>query len=196
MSPHTLFPEVSMTLLEAFEQVPEFRRRSGLRHSLPVVLCCTVLSLLNGSLSWRDHEAFVRRHRSALLRFLRPAKDRLPSYSTFRRVLIGLDFDPLSAAFLRWARLNVGIVEGEWLSIDGKSVRGTATDPADPQQNFLSLVSLYAQKRGVVLHTKAYENKKKSEAHVVELLLAEAPIRGAGVSLDALHCRKKLGRQS
>jgi DDE_Tnp_1-associated len=180
-----------MTLLEAFEQVPEFRRRSGLRHSLPVVLCCTVLSFLNGSLSWRDHEAFVKRHRSILLRRLHLSKDRLPSYSTFRRVLIGLDFDQLSAAFVRWARLHVGIVEGEWLSIDGKSVRGTATNPGDPQQNFLSLVSLYAQKRGVMLEANAYENKKKSEAHVVELLLAEAPIRGAGVSLDALHCRKK-----
>jgi hypothetical protein len=183
-----------MTLLEAFEQVPEFRRRSGTRHSMPVVLCCAVLSLLNGSLSWRDHEAFAQRHRSILLRLLHLSKDRLPSYSTFRRVLIGLDFEQLSAAFFQWARLHVGIVEGEWLSIDGKSVRGTATHPGDPQQNFLSLVSLYAQKRGVVLHTKAYENKKKSEAHVVELLLAEAPIRGAGVSLDALHCRKKLVR--
>jgi hypothetical protein len=163
---------------------------------MPVVLCCAVASLMNGSLSWRDHEAFVRRHQAALLHFLHVSRDSLPSYSTLRRVLTGLDFDQLSTAFLQWARLHVGILDGEWFAIDGKSIRATATHPNDSKQNFVALVSLYAHKRGVVLQSKAFENKRKSEAHVVELLLAEAPIRGAGVSLDALHCRKKTAPSS
>jgi hypothetical protein len=180
-----------MTLLHAFETIPEFRQAKGMRHGLPLVLMCVLLGTLSGCMSWRDHEAFVRRHRESLLEHLRPAKKRLPSFSTLRRVLLGLDFDALSAAFLIWARQHVSIEAGEWLSIDGKSLSGTSTHPDDARQNFTALVSLYAHKRGVVLQIDAYENKLESEAHIVEAILADAQLAGAGVTADALHCRKK-----
>ena len=183
-----------MDLLTAFEHIPEFRRTAGRRHSLAVTLICSLLAILNGSTSWRDQEDFVRRHRDGLLKHLRPSKDRLPSYSTIRRVVSGVDFNALSTAFLAWAREHVEIAPGEWLSVDGKSLRGTATEAFDAQQNFTALVSFYAQKRGVLVRAQAYENKEESEAHVVEEMLASIEpdaLRGVGLSLDALHCRKK-----
>jgi hypothetical protein len=181
-----------MTVLQAFESIPEFRRAQGTRHGLPLVLMCILLGSLNDCKSWRDHASFVKRHRKALLEHLRPSKDRLPSYSTLRRVLLRLDFDALSKAFLAWARQHIGFEPGEWLAIDGKSLSGTSTDPNDPRQNFTALVSLYAHERGVVLQVDAYENKLESEAHVVEAILADTQLAGAGVTADALHCRKKL----
>lgn len=181
-----------MTLLEAFATIPEFRRAKGLRHELPIVLMCILLGNLSGCISWRDHGMFIWRHRKPLLEHLRPAKERLPSFSTLRRVLLRLDFDALSSAFLTWARQHVSIEPGEWLAVDGKSLSGTSTHPDDARQNFTALVSLYAHKRGIVLQIDAYENKFESEAHVVEALLTEAKIAGAGVTADALHCRKKL----
>jgi hypothetical protein len=42
-----------------------------------------------------------------------------------------------------------------------------------------------------VLQIDAYENKLESEAHIVEAILADAQLAGAGVTADALHCRKK-----
>lgn len=179
-----------MTLIEALGEIPEFREASGLRHSLPCVLGCLLVSTLSGCTSWREHGDFVQRHQAALVDHLRPAKDRLPSYSTLRRVLLRLNFDALSTAFLRWARQHIPIEEGEWLSVDGKSLCGTATDVNDAQQNFTALVSLYAQKRGLVLQTQAYHNREQSEVHVVQALLAEVQLQGAGVTLDALHCKK------
>lgn len=181
-----------MSVLQAFKSIPEFRRAQGTRHDLPLVLMCILLGSLSGCKSWRDHESFVKRHRTALLKHLRPSKNRLPSYSTLRRVLLGLDFDALSQAFFTWARQHVSFEPGEWLAIDGKSLSGTSTDPNDPRQNFTALVSLYAHKRGVVLQVDAYENKLESEAHIVETIFAGAQLAGAGVTADALHCRKKL----
>lgn len=182
-----------MDLIQAFAQVPDFRREQGTRHSLPCVLVCMFLGSLSGCISWRDHGDFVRRHSRALLEHLRLKKDRLPSYSTLRRVFEGIDFDALSAAFLTWARQHVCIQEGEWLAADGKSLRGTVSDATDAQQNFIALVTLYAHKRGIAFDSRAYENKKESEAHVVEAMLAAATdLHGAGVTLDSLHCRKKL----
>ena len=185
-----------MSILQAFESVPEFRTAKGTRHSLPVVLTCHLLGSLSGCQSWRDHGAFIKRHRAALLQYFSLSKDRLPSYSTLRRVTLGLDFDDLSEAFLTWARERVGVEPGEWLAIDGKSLSGTSTNPDDAQQNFTALVSLYAHQRGVVLQIDAYENKLESEAHIVEAMLASALLDGAGVTADALHCRKKLAPSS
>lgn len=185
-----------MTIQQAFETIPEFRQAKGMRHDLPLVLMCILLSSLSDCRSWRDHGAFVQRHRKTLLKHLRPAKDRLPSYSTLRRVMLRLDFDALSTAFFTWARQHVSIEPGEWLAIDGKSLSGTSTNPGNEHQNFTALVSLYAHKRGVVLQIDAYENKHESEAHIVETILAGAQIAGAGVTADALHCRKKLAPSS
>lgn len=181
-----------MTILQAFETIPEFRTAKGKRHTLPFVLTCLLLGSLSDCKSWRDYGSFVQRHRDALLERFRPHKDRLPSFSTLRRVTLGLDFDALSQAFLTWARQHVSIEPGEWLAVDGKGLSGTSTHPDDARQNFTALVSLYAHKRGVVLQIDAYENKLESEAHIVEAMLAEAQLAGAGVTADALHCRKKL----
>lgn len=181
-----------MTILQAFETIPEFRTAKGKRHELPLVLTCLLLGSLSGCKSWRDHEGFIQRHRATLLGHFRPPKDRLPSYSTLRRVALRLDFDVLSQAFATWARQQVSFEPGEWLAIDGKGLSGTSTNPDDSQQNFTALVSLYAHKRGVVLHVDAYENKLESEAHIVEAILGSTQLAGAGVTADALHCRKKL----
>lgn len=180
-----------MTILQAFETIPEFRTAKGKRHDLSFVLTCLLLGSLSDCKSWRDHGSFVHRHREALLARFRPPKDRLPSYSTLRRVALGLDFDALSQAFLTWAREHVSFEPGEWLAIDGKSLAGTSIHPGDARQNFTALVSLYAHKRGVVLQIDAYENKLESEAHIVEAILADTELTGAGVTADALHCRKK-----
>jgi hypothetical protein len=185
-----------MTILQAFETIPEFRTAKGKRHDLPLVLTCLLLGSLSDCKSWRDHGSFVQRHRKSLLEHFRPPKDRLPSYSTLRRVARGLDFDALSEAFLTWAREHVSFDPGEWLAIDGKSLSGTSTNPDDAQQNFTALVSLYAHQRGVVLQIDAYENKLESEAHIVEAMLASVQLAGAGVTADALHCRKKLAPSS
>lgn len=185
-----------MTILQAFETIPEFRTAKGKRHDLPLVLMCLLLGSLSDCKSWRDHESFIQRHRKPLLDYFRPSKDRLPSYSTLRRVTLGIDFDALSEAFLTWAREHVSFDPGEWLAIDGKSLSGTSTNPDDARQNFTALVSLYAHQRGVVLQIDAYENKLESEAHIVEAMLADAQLAGAGVTADALHCRKKLAPSS
>ena len=181
-----------MTLIDALTQVPEFRNRSGKRHGMACVLTCLLLGTMSGCISWRDHGAFVRRHHAALLEHLRPEKDRLPSYSTLRRVLLGLDFDAFSAAFFSWAKQHVEIAEGEWLAGDGKSLRGTVTDVTDAQQNFISLVTFFTHKHGLVLHSDSYQNAKESEVHVIESMLSQIDLEGKGVTLDALHCKKRL----
>jgi hypothetical protein len=49
-----------------------------------------------------------------------------PSYSTFRRVLMGLDWQQLINAFNQWAaQLTLTHSPGDCLTIDGKALRST-----------------------------------------------------------------------
>lgn len=186
-----------MTLLESLAQVPDFRHARGRRHELSLVLACILLGTLSGAESWRDLGDFVRRHQSLLLEHLRPLQARLPSYSTLRRVLQGLDYHALQEAFLCWAGSRIQVEEGEWWAIDGKSLGLSAEDRFSPEQNFKAIVSFYAHKRGIVLQSRLYENAKQSELHVVQAMLQEMEqsgmiaMAGAGVTADALHCTKK-----
>ena len=59
-----------------------------------------------------------------------------------------------------------------------------------PYQNFVSLVSVFTQKRGQVVKASAYENKKVSEISVVQELIEALDIKDVIVTLDALHCKK------
>jgi hypothetical protein len=59
-------------------------------------------------------------------------------------------------------------------------------------QNFVSIVSVFAEKRGLVLGLTKLENKKDSEINTVQNLIAVLDIEGVVFSLDALHCQKKL----
>jgi hypothetical protein len=114
----------------------------------------------------------------------------MPSHVTIREIIMHIDFDALNHAFYRWASSYVKIRKNEWISIDGKSIKSTLEDYNTSYQNFVSLVSVFTQKRGQVLKTSAFENKKKSENSVVQQLIELLDLKGVIITLDALHCKK------
>lgn len=114
----------------------------------------------------------------------------LPSYSTFRRVMQGLDYDVLAKVFTEWAQLQHEVETGEWFACDGKSIKGSVSNYDQSQQNFVGLVSLFSHQQGVVQAVMPMEQKLVSEQEVVRVLLNAVGLSGIGVTLDALHCQK------
>lgn len=115
---------------------------------------------------------------------------KLPSYSTFRRVMQQLDYYVLADVFTHWAQLQHEADCSEWFACDGKSIKGSVTDYDAAQQNFVSMVSLFSHQRGVVQAVMPMEQKLVSEQEVVRVLLNAVGLSGIGVTLDALHCQK------
>lgn len=116
---------------------------------------------------------------------------RLPSDTTFRRILHRLDFQLLAQQFGAWANSSITLKPDEWVSIDGKSIKGTVSEPGTAYQNFVSLVSVYSTQQGVVLATQQFETKTTSELTVVQTWLETLALEGVVFTLDALHCQKK-----
>ena len=97
---------------------------------------------------------------------------KFPSYSTFRRVLQTLNFQPLTDLFNNWAATTIPLMPEERLAVDGKSIRCTVCDYSQSYQNFISVVSVFSHQRGIVVRTQPLANKSTSELAVVQQLRA------------------------
>lgn len=106
--------------------------------------------------------------------------------------MLGIDFSEFAALFNRWAIDYVGIDAGELLARDGKSIRSSITNYESSQQDFTMLVSLFSQQRQQVVCALPMRNKQTGGEQTVRQMLRAIDLRGAVVSMDALHTKKHL----
>lgn len=94
----------SMDLIEQLKQIEDYRHIRGRRHELWLVVLLILLGTMTGYWGYRPLEDFSRVHRQTLIEMLElPVDIKFPSYSTFRRVLTTIDFQPLTNLFNSWA---------------------------------------------------------------------------------------------
>lgn len=179
-------------LIEQLRQVPDFRVKDGQRHPLWLVLLLVIMGTMSGYVGYRAWGDFVKRHRRVLVETFGRQRHGVPSYSTIRRIMMGVDFDELAVIFNQWAKNYVDLEPSQWCGIDGKSIKGTMQNYKSEHQNFVSIVSVFAQSRGLVIGLDKLNNKDSSEIKTVQNLVATLDIEDTVFSLDALHCQKKL----
>jgi hypothetical protein len=177
------------TLPEFLATIPDRRRGQGRMHRLQTILLLILMATMSGCYGQRATGDFVRRHHDELIAALKPEKDRLPSYQTIARVMQHLNYKKLSSVFFQWAKTVVPIGDKEWLSIDGKAIRGTVTDAETAQQSYTNLVSLFVQKSKQVLTAGKVANKT-NEIPLVAQLVEQLGLTGLVFTADALHCQK------
>ena len=123
-----------MNLVEALQQVPDFRSRRGRRYPLWMLLLLGVMSTLCGCCRYREMASFCEANREALVDHFGLRHQRLPVHVTFRNLFKGVDFEALCTVFGQWARQHVALEDGAWLSIDGKALRSTLSDYSEGHQ--------------------------------------------------------------
>lgn len=182
----------SVSITELLCQVKDKRRKQGTRHSLENILLTVILATMSGYTGYRSMEDFCERYKDELNSVMGHPKHGLASYSAIRRALMEMDFNVLSQKFYQWVRPKVNIRKCEWMQIDGKGMKGTMEDYESKHQNFINLVSLFMNRTGIVLNVRQMDNGRQSEISVVQELIAQLTIKGVTISMDALHCQKKL----
>lgn len=182
-----------MPLIDVLKMAPEFRSGHGRFHKLWFVLLLLIVAAGCGYWGYRPAAEFAKRYGEDVCDFLDiECPKSMPSYSTFRRVMLGLDFTQFAALFNRWASDYVDIEAGEQLASDGKSIRSSLTNYDSSQQDFISLVSLFSRQRQQVVCALPMRNKQTGEEQSVRQMLSAIDLRGAVVSFDALHTKKRL----
>jgi hypothetical protein len=179
-----------MSLVECLQRVEDPRRKQGQRYSSVSMLLLIIMSILRGQYCYREIGRFCSIHKSYLIRKFGFKNKKVPSYVSIRTFILKTNFSSIQQAFHKWTMNYVPIEAGEWIAVDGKSIRSTVSDYSSEYQNFVSLVSLFCIKREQILQVEKLENKKSNEGEIVENLLEFLDLKGVIFTMDALHCKK------
>lgn len=179
-------------LIDKLKKVKDERRKGGKRHELWIVLITIVLAIMNGNQGYRAIGDFGKFNQVKLTKILKIENKSLPSYSTIRRVMMILEWESLLEIFNEWGEdlRNHNDLE-ELLAIDGKSLRNTVVNHDNSQQNFITFVSMFSQKTGLVYKMKRFEQKKGSEIEQARDIVDSDQIKNAIFTMDAMHTQSK-----
>ena len=114
----------------------------------------------------------------------------LPSYDTVRRVLGILDPKQFQSVFIRWIEEELDIPEGSYVSLDGKSLRGSGLKEAGIEP--LHLLHAYSHELGVVIGQMECSSEKTNEIPISKKLIEALKIKETIITADALLCQKEI----
>ena len=110
-------------LFDLLRDIPDPRKRRGVRHQIQSILATALCAVLAGARSFAAMADWSAEQPPATLRRLGSKYGRPPSERTFRRTFAVLDVAELDRRTGRWVAEHVQLPAGTGLALDGKTVR-------------------------------------------------------------------------
>jgi hypothetical protein len=180
-------------ILAAFADLPDVRQASGKRHQMTLCLALFTLAVTAGNRGFLAIGDWLNSYRQDLLELFNPPQQRLPSYSTIRRVLLNVNYQAYSAALARF--FEVAPLPGETLAVDGKVLRGSyqleTDNPDSPPHPAIQLVSAYLVERGLILEPYQVDSKTNEIKALPEFIKLLA-VKGVVFAFDAISTQKNV----
>jgi predicted transposase YbfD/YdcC len=170
-----------------FTGLPDPRIDRTKAHLLEDLIFIAIAAVICGAETWNEIELFGKSKESWLRNFLK-LPEGIPSHDTFNRVFSLLDSDELEKSFLQWISSVSQITEGEFVSIDGKSIRGSRDKG---NKSIVHMVSAWAGINNIVLGQRKVD-AKSNEITAIPELLKLLVLKGCIVSIDAMGCQKEI----
>ncbi len=179
-----------IAILEVFTGLTDYRRKQGTRHSIPLCLALFTLAVAAGNQGFLAIGDWLDSYTQQLKEIF--SVDRLPSYSTIRRVLLELDYNDYSARLARFFEIEP--ISGETLALDGKVLRGSylleTDNPHSEPHKAITLVSAYLVERGLILQPCEVEDKTNEITAIPEFIKVLA-VKGVVFAFDSMNTQKK-----
>jgi hypothetical protein len=167
------------------------------RYTQWFLLLVAVLGILSGCRSFRDQEAFPRRHREQLKQALGLNFRRRPSDFTFlyqfNKTHLQEYCFPEAGGYGQvlhaWmiSQIPVGAEGLEHQVCDGKTLRCSAVAAEDGSHRFVAQVTVYARALGLARAQPTYDTGESSEWPALKELLSTLELEGVLIQADALH---------
>lgn len=179
----------SVSLWEAFGEVPDPRDAQGRRHPLPAILALTAVALLSGARSLYAIAQFGRDRGKSFAAALGFTRDVPPCCATLHYLFAALDRKAFEKAIRRWTS---GRVAAGWqsASIDGKTLRGVQGHEIPG----VHLLAAYAHEAKIVLDqipVDAKTNEHKAALELLDLI----PVEDKVITGDAMFCQRDLSQK-
>jgi hypothetical protein len=180
----TYEPEEVQSLFEALKAVPDRRGRHGRRYPLAVVLAIAVSAMLAGARSLYAIAQWAGEHHRLVTGTFGLPAGWTPSHPTLHRVFATLDVEAFEGVVHRWLSERF-VAPDEALAVDGKTLRGIHGEEIAG----VHLVAAFAHRSGMVVG-QAQSAGKGHELAAGREVLAEAPVAGRVLTLDALYATR------
>ena len=158
-------------------------------YSLQEILLLALCAVLSGADDW----VMICMWGNAKLEWLRkflPYKNGIPSHDTLGRVFGLLDAARFEQCFIQWMSSVDGVFQGVEINIDGKTVRGSRSDP----NKAIHVVSAYAGALGLTLG-QCKTAEKSNEITAIPELLNSLLLTDCVVTINAMGCQKAIAAQ-
>jgi predicted transposase YbfD/YdcC len=178
-----------LSLVEAFDAVPDPRDRRGCRHPLTAVLSLATVAILAGMKTLEAIAQFGRDHGAPLAHALGFRRAKTPTKSALSKLFRRLDLPAFEAALSRWilSRQQDGWVA---VAVDGKALKGSHAGETPG----IHLLTAYVPAAAAVLgqlRVAAKTNEHKAALHLLGVL----PLAGKVVTGDAMFTHRDLAAQ-
>jgi len=172
----------SNSLLSYFEGLKDPRVDRSQKHPMISLVFISVAAILCGADTWDEIEAFGKAKKTWLSGVI-PLPYGIPSHDTFNRFFAALVPGEFEECFARWAASIAQRAEGEVVSIDGKTLRGSKGVNATAAH----VVTAWSGSNHVSLG-QLRAGDKTNESKVIPELLNMLFIEGCVVTIDAAGC--------
>ncbi len=162
------------------------RDNRGKRHELAFVLGCTILAIMSGRHKVSEiHRFIVNRFSWLQTLFTRPEAKPI-SRAQLPRILDAVDWNALNRIIETFFGFTLAKENDEWVSTDGKVLKGTITDKNNAHENE-QIVTIVGHKSQEIYYQRKMSGAKSSEITEVRNLLKETGMLKAKITLDSLH---------
>lgn len=181
-------PAMTCTLVERLQMIPDPRRQGeNLKHPLVDLIILGFCGVLAGCEDFVEIAKWGNVHEAFLRTFLELPHG-IASHDTFTRVFAVLQPAALQEVLLPWLLERRGM-GGEWIHVDGKTLRGTRWQRQKLKARHV--VSAWAGQTGITLGQVAVA-AKSNEITAMPQLLNLLDLHEKIVTTDALGCQKAI----
>jgi len=173
-----------------FSEMKDPRVDRAKRHLLNDVLFITIAAVLSGAETWNDIADYGKSKIEWLSTVLELPSG-IPSHDTFNRVFAAIDAEEFEKIFIKWIKSIQQFPDNEFVSIDGKTLRGSKVAGS---KYVTHIVSAWADKNNLILGQVKVE-EKSNEITAIPKLLDMLMIKGTTITIDAMGTQTKIARK-
>lgn len=174
-----------MTLDKCTAHITDPRQHKNKKYTLSSLLLIVFSSTLSGYDTPEAMVEFAKLKHEWLQRFV--TLNSIPCAETLRFLICSINTEALIKGFEAFIQ---EAAEGDVVSIDGKTMRGTRHSALDT----IHMVSAWSKKQGITL-TALKTKAKSNEIKTIPLVLDLIDINGAIVTTDAMGCQIKIAEK-
>lgn len=173
-------------LEDYLSKIKDHRRKQGQRYKLNHILLFSIFAILCGANSYRKIHSFIKIKYDVLNKRYNLNWKRIPSYTTIRNIIQGVDSVELEMSFRLFSQyLHEQNSDNKYIAFDGKTLRGSFDHFNDKKA--IQVFSAFGSGNIIIAHEEI--EQKTNEIPTAQKLFADLGLSNYIYTLDAMHCQ-------